>query len=94
MIVKIYVVSSILALLSSILIVKRVSELYADKYELKKVEHFKGEVTVYIRLGLMCLIPIYNILVAILYLKFFIFLDDEELMNIFNLKDKIKAGKE
>lgn len=42
----------------------------------------------------MCLIPIYNILAAILYLKFFIFSDDEELMNIFNLKDKIKAGKE
>lgn len=93
MIIKIYVVSSIFALLSSMLIIKRVSELYVDKYELKKVDHFKGKVTVCIRLGLMCLIPIYNILVAILYLKLFIFSDDEELMNIFNLKDKIKARK-
>lgn len=93
MVIKIYVVSSIFALLSSMLIIKRVSELYADKYELKKLDHFKGEVTVYIRLGLMCLIPIYNILVAILYLKLFIFSDDNELMNIFNLKDKIKEGK-
>lgn len=41
MIVKIYVVSSILALLSSVLIVKRVSELYADKYELKKLSILK-----------------------------------------------------
>ena len=87
---KIYIISAILALLGFVLLMKRTLRICIDDYNAKEIKHPKGMSILYIRLFLMCLIPILNIILAIFTLVVFIFFDNNKLLNTLDLKDKLK----
>ncbi len=92
MILKTYMITVVLALLGMFLLMKRIISIAKNKLHKNTVKNPKGMGMLYLRVLIMCMIPIFNIIIAIITLGIFTLWSDEKLYNKFDL-NKIMDGK-
>lgn len=88
MILKTYMITVVLA----ILLMKRIISIAKNKLHKNTVKNPKGMGMLYLRVLIICMIPIFNIIIAIITLGIFTLWSDEKLYNKFDL-NKIMDGK-
>lgn len=89
MLIKIYIISSVLALLGIVLLVLRAIDICKEKYNNDfyndKDDHRLGRVLAYFRVIIISIVPIINIFFALYTLSLFLLFDDEHIIDVLQL---------